>query len=270
MAIDLMYEVARELQAKKIESSKLPAKAKATKKDAGRNIFTTPPLKKGFGKWMADLQEAYDQYAPSDSKDKAQVDDSLSPVMQNLMERFRDGYQLLLEDTSAAFPARGFRKKLDAYLPHPESRRRKRTQDQPLFELVGFSHDALITFYEVAMRLLDMQRYLDASKAFFFLAAMSPQLPTFWQGLARCERSLDHFDDGLRAYRMALIADPSDPSVLMEAVRWCAESKEWQHGEWLLLDAIGFADEHPDDPSSADLKECALEGQEELALLKAA
>ncbi len=131
-----------------------------------------------------------------------------------------------------------------------------------LKDVLGFSDDAVVGFYEAACTLLEQQRYEDARDAFFFLSHLSPHVGAFWLGQARSEQLNGSPDEAIAYYMAALGLDQANLELYMECVRCCLAAYNFDSALTVLDNAIDYANQHPDNGNSTQLHDAAVEAKE--------
>ena len=129
-------------------------------------------------------------------------------------------------------------------------------------ELLGFSNEAVMDFYEAACSLLDQKEYTKAADAFFFLAHLAPHVKAFWLGMARSERLNRNTKAAIGWYVNALLVDQSDTDLYMECVRCCIAGECHEEAVAILNLALAYAQDHPDEEGMAELHDVAIQGKE--------
>lgn len=145
---------------------------------------------------------------------------------------------------------------------------KKYEEGQSLSQVLGFSDEAMITFYQMALDFLQQQRYADAADAFTFLTALSPQTIGFWHGLARSERLNNQVEAAMAAYQVLLLIEENDPALYIEAVRCCIEVGNFDRARDFLQQAIAYADARSDDEDAQLLRETASQALDHLGRLQ--
>jgi len=129
-------------------------------------------------------------------------------------------------------------------------------------ELLGFSDEAVMDFYDAACSLLDQKEYKKAADAFFFLAHLAPQVKAFWLGMARSERLNKNTKAAVGWYVNAILIDQSDTDLYMECVRCCIGGKCYEEAVAVLNLALAYAQDHPDEEGMTELHDVAIQGKE--------
>lgn len=129
-------------------------------------------------------------------------------------------------------------------------------------QVLGFSDDALIGFYDTAYHLMEQQRFEDAADAFFFLTQMGPLVKTFWMGLGHCERLANRIEQAIPAYLMAISTDPGDKECYLECMRGLLMVGKITQSLELLDMGIDYADQHPEEDRARDLRDTCISCKE--------
>lgn len=125
-------------------------------------------------------------------------------------------------------------------------------------QVLGFSDEAILGFYEAAQRLLEKQRYDDAADAFFFLTQMAPAVKAFWIGLGHSERLRGQHESAGVAYMMAIGLDQGDKDSYILAVRTWLDAGNLEKALQVLDVALKYASQRKDDLAARDLEQVAL------------
>jgi hypothetical protein len=86
-------------------------------------------------------------------------------------------------------------------------------QGKAVYRLLGFSEDALQTFYQAASTLLQQDGGEMGRDVFFFLTQIGPEVADFWFGLAIGEAKLARYHEALESSRVCLGLNPQDKKV---------------------------------------------------------
>lgn len=113
-----------------------------------------------------------------------------------------------------------------------------------LQEVVGFSDETLVRFYEAASSILDQRRFEDAINSFFFLTALNPYLSELWQGLAMSYQQNQEYENALDAYSVAYTLEGKKLFSYAMAAQCCIEMKEFDKAHTILDKAIYYAEEN--------------------------
>lgn len=138
----------------------------------------------------------------------------------------------------------------------------KLNQGETYQQILGFSDDAVLGFYDVAKELMNQQRYGDAADAFFFLTQLAPQVKAFWLGMARSERLNNRLEEAIGLYLCVIAMEEADKSIFMESVRCCLAAGKKEEALQILDVALEYAAEHPESPESKDLHDTSIECKE--------
>ncbi len=144
-------------------------------------------------------------------------------------------------------------------LKNPDALKAKMNEGGSFQQILGFSDDAVVGFYDTAKELMDQKRYGDAGDAFFFLTQLAPQVRAFWLGLARSEKLNGQIERAIPLYVAAIALDQSDKDSYIECVQCCLEADKHDEAVQILELALEYASENPQEPQSKELHDTALE-----------
>ena len=125
-------------------------------------------------------------------------------------------------------------------------------------QVLGFSDEAILGFYEAAQRLLEKQKYDDAADAFFFLTQMAPAVKAFWIGLGHSERLRGQNEPAAVAYMMAIGLDQGDKDSYILAVRTWLDAGNLDKALQVLDVALQYTSQRKDDLAARELEQVAL------------
>lgn len=78
-------------------------------------------------------------------------------------------------------------------------------------EIIGYTSDQMVEFYEGAYNLFHLQEYEKSADAFVFLTTLNPYVHNYWLGLGMSEQLNEHHHAALLAYSMAILTDTNTP-----------------------------------------------------------
>lgn len=93
-------------------------------------------------------------------------------------------------------------------------------------DLFGFSNEVMLDFYKAAVTLYEERRYEDSLAAFIFLSTVNPGVPCFWKGKGLCFEGLQKWDQALRAYDQAIMANPTNIDGYGVTIRFLLEQRK--------------------------------------------
>ena len=112
-------------------------------------------------------------------------------------------------------------------------------------EILGFSDETLVRYYEAARNILDEGRFSDAIDSFYFLTVLNPYLAYLWQGLALSYQSNHEYKQALSAYTVVTHLEGKKIFPYMMAVQCCIEMKEFDRAQEILARALQYAKRPP-------------------------
>ncbi len=80
-----------------------------------------------------------------------------------------------------------------------------------LQQIFGVSDQVLDRYYQASLRLLEEERFDEATHAFFFLVFLNPYHHDFWMGLGIAEQSKGNYEDAAFAYLLGAATNIEDP-----------------------------------------------------------
>lgn len=79
-------------------------------------------------------------------------------------------------------------------------------------EILEFSDETMVKFYQAAYKLLDHHLYLDAANAFLFLVTLNPYNHDYWLGLGMSSQFCHDYEAAIDAYEMSAACKIDDPT----------------------------------------------------------
>jgi len=132
----------------------------------------------------------------------------------------------------------------------------------PLQDLLGFTDEATLEFYETAKNILEQKRYEDAMNAFSFLTAINPYMSDFWLGLGMSQQQKSQYEDALSSYNIATSLEGSKIFPYLIAAHCCMEIKDFDKALDIIGEADKYAQEHNEETDSEQLKKDAQAARE--------
>lgn len=157
---------------------------------------------------------------------------NLEEGLHTFQHTYAHGYQVLIEELKKSRGEEG----LEPFFIQGDCRQVLQNTDDfsnflaegiPLYQLFGFSVDALSGFYDAAGHLLQEKRFEDAKDAFFFLTMIAPHLSPCWLGLGYCYLQCREYDAALRACAHTLDLNPDNPDHYLIFSRVFLEMKDF-------------------------------------------
>lgn len=78
-------------------------------------------------------------------------------------------------------------------------------------ESLSIPDEAMQEYYEIACEFYDNKQFEEAGDVFFFLACLNPLQSNLWIRSGNAEEALEHYEEALEAYSMAMLTDSNDP-----------------------------------------------------------
>lgn len=146
-------------------------------------------------------------------------------------------------------------------LRDPELLRRKINEGKVLQEIIGYTHETMEKFYQIAYKLFQHQQYQEAGDAFIFLTTLNPYVYNYWLGLGMSEQLSNKYDGALIAYATAILIKVENPLPHYHSASCYLALKDWVNAIASLDLAILYAGDHPE---YAAIKKYALGAKEAL------
>lgn len=100
---------------------------------------------------------------------------------------------------------------------------KERLKDKPLLkkllasgksaqEILEFSDETMLQFYQAAYQFLEHKRHIDAANAFLFLVTLNPYKHDYWIGLGMASQFCHDYESAIDAYEMAAVCKIDDPT----------------------------------------------------------
>jgi type III secretion system low calcium response chaperone LcrH/SycD len=125
-------------------------------------------------------------------------------------------------------------------------------------EILEFSDETMIKFYQAAYRLFEHRRYSEAANAFLFLVTLNPYNHDYWVGLGMCAQLNKDFESAVDAYEMAAICRIESPIPYFYLAKCLFALHDRESAQQALDLAVEYAQNHPE---FSELKEQAEEAR---------
>lgn len=214
--------------------------------------------------YSADL-EPFESYAKK-------LRSRLSDVLHKFQTNYRNGYKAIIAELQKEHP----KEDLAPYQAKPDIGRLIDdpngfidfiTQGKTLYELLGFSDEAIIRFFEVANSFIENRRFKEARDAFYFLAALAPNYDEFWLNLGYAYSQLGEYSAAIEAYLRAIDIDPKNASSYLTCVATFVRMQDFEQALKVIDMGLDLALSHPHDPWSEELKSQLEESRREIEQL---
>lgn len=138
----------------------------------------------------------------------------LKEELFQFQKAYASGYRLLLGELLKETPnldLTSFKPNIEnlKLLDDPQAFLEFVAEGKTISDLLGFTPEVMLTFYEVANRLVEAARFQEGVDAFFFLATISPDTSEYWLDLGYCHSQLGQYQAAVDAYFRAIDIDPN-------------------------------------------------------------
>jgi len=132
-------------------------------------------------------------------------------------------------------------------------------EGKPLYQVLGFSSEAMAAMYEAAYALLDQGRDDDARAAFRVLVVLAPHVADFWTGYGVTQIRLGEAREAVLSFEQAFAFDPLSIQILLLLCRALVEANRRGEAEARLSAKLDEAARRRDDETYAILEEARFE-----------
>lgn len=119
---------------------------------------------------------------------------------------------------------------------------KKMYEQENLFELAGFTEEAIVSFYALSIALFDQKKYDDSLKVLTFLSILNPSIPSFLMGKGLCYESLLDYDKAIDQYEKAIELEATNFDPFLALIRCSQQMKDYRK-------VMGILDEHKNNPA---------------------
>jgi len=107
-------------------------------------------------------------------------------------------------------------------------------EGKKLQQVLWFSNEVMLEFYDAAVCLYQERRYEDALAAFTFLCKLNPCVPCFFRCKGLTLEGLQNFDLAKKAFIQGIFADPTNSDSYSAAIRFLLENKDLESAKhWI-------------------------------------
>ena len=197
-----------------------------------------------------------------------QVRKRLSDAMHQFKQAYAHGFKVLLKEIEKTSheSLQPFHAKMESLkmLDTPETFNEFLAQGKPLSELLGFSPEAIDTFYSTAAKLVAQKRFNDAKDAFFFLVTVAPQVSECWLGLGYAYGQCDEQEGAIQAFLRAIALSPHKADGYVAFARLFTALDDFPRAQKVCDIGMHFVQEHKEQNWAQELGKILKETKKEI------
>jgi DNA-binding SARP family transcriptional activator len=103
--------------------------------------------------------------------------------------------------------------------------------------------------------MIENRAFEKARDVCYFLVTIAPGVSQFWVCIGQCDANLRAYDVALQELTRAIEVDPTNATAYSEIVHLLIETHEYSKAIDLCHAGLEFAEEHPDEPWAAVLRQ---------------
>lgn len=165
----------------------------------------------------------------------AKVRANLTGTFYGFQKSFARGYALILDELRAinTNDLTLFQPRITnlSLLDNPSSLIDSMSEGRSLYELLGFSPEALSTMCSAAHRMIEQNRVQDAKEAFFFLVTIAPESGACWHALGYCYGKCHEDDAAVEALVHAVELMPQDTNCYINLAHIFIKKQDFQQAK---------------------------------------
>jgi tetratricopeptide (TPR) repeat protein len=137
----------------------------------------------------------------------------LAAGLLQFQQNYAHGYRVLVDEVHKIYPEKDISHlKANAsnlqLFDDPAASLSFFAEGKALHELLGFTGESMVEFYEAACHLFEEHRYQDAVVGFFFLVTIAPEVAEYWLDLGYAYAQQDQYQAAIECYVCAMKLEP--------------------------------------------------------------
>lgn len=195
----------------------------------------------------------------------------LTDSMKEFYVSYNRGYDLLLQEVESQniypdlqiFKPNSSRSDI---LTNPEKFNQFIEEGGAIYEVLGFSNEALAGFYKAACLLIEKKQYAEARDSFYFLVTIAPEFGQAWLGLGYCYAECRQLEQAKDACYKAIDLLSNVPDAYLTLIRVFLDLHDKDQAFKVCEIGIAYAKEHSKESWSAELTEYLQEAKRQVQL----
>lgn len=177
-----------------------------------------------------------------------EMEKRITDAMHLFQKSYNNGYRILLDELKAT-PNKSLQEyhaKVDGLkmLDDPVTFDKFLAQGKSISDVLGFSEDAIDTFYRAAQRLITQKRFKEAKDAFFFLVTVAPQVTECWLSLGYAYGNCDEPAGAIKSYLGAIALSPHKADGYIAFARLCTALNDFPRAQKVCDIGMNFVKQH--------------------------
>lgn len=186
---------------------------------------------------------------------------SIATTFQQFQKRFALGHHILLAEIEKELTPD--KETLASYLIHDEKLHQLKNPDdfflflaekRQLYDVLGLSQEAVVTFYRAACSIIDEKRYDEGVNAFFFLVTIAAQVADFWLNLGYCYSQIGEYEPAIEAYSRGIDLNPRQAGGYLSLTGTYVRLQQYEKGKEICAAGIELARSNRDEPWAQELE----------------
>lgn len=186
-------------------------------------------------------------------------------LQSSLLKSFHDFQDRLGEavntlDHHAKWPHDARMEKMQALLIHPETLEEELAKGRTLQEIVQFTNEESLTFYQVGLEMYNLKAYREACNIFLLLTQLNGKIAAFWSALGSAEEKCGELQEALMVYLLAAELETTTLAPFLHAAKCLIAMHRFEDAQKVLQRALERAEENPSLGQQKDKVQAMLKG----------
>jgi tetratricopeptide (TPR) repeat protein len=183
------------------------------------------------------------------------MSEQIRDTLIQFLHCYQRGYQVISEALTTLqieIPSPNI-EKIDSF-EDPKAFIEALNRNEETYQLLGFSPDAMNTFYTGARHLIKEQDFKNGCNAFYFLTTLAPKNAPFWLGLAICYTEQKDRESALDATLRSITCNPKMKEGYLHALHLYKQKDSIEQANALCEKGISLAEGFPEESWAQELK----------------
>lgn len=207
----------------------------------------------------------------------AKIKSKVSETMHAFYDSYTHGYNVLLDELAKMLPVTD--PAVDPLEPFKAKAENIKKLDDPvefmnflnaghsIYELLGFTYEAVCKFYEAGIHLVEQKRFEDARDGFYFLVTIAPLVGEAWLALGYAYAECKQQDAAIQACAHAVDLMPNKPDAYLTFARVFIEMQDFEQAKKVCEVGLSYASEHAKEAWAKELITYLEEGKRQIDVL---